>query len=79
MNRLLRVERTGIGVWVQVRVCQAIINGAQARGPAVGKVSYLHGSRLPRKCQQPVTAHVHGQIDQNVDLILANLVGQFLV
>ena len=78
-DRSLGIGRFVTSYRVEKRIRESVIDGAQSRRAAVGQVSNLDRRGLPGKCQQAAAVHVHGQIDQDVDAVVADLPSQLLV
>src|SRR5262249_31403688 len=62
-----------------VAVGQQVVHGSQPGGADVAQPAQLHRGRLAGEHQQPVPGGVAGQIDEEVDVIGADLLGQALV
>ena len=78
-NRFLRVasvEKTGR---IEVRIGDAIVDRPKARRARIGQPRDLHGRRLAGEDQQAIVGHVHGQVDEDVDPVLADRCGHLLV
>jgi hypothetical protein len=60
-------------------VGEAIIDGGQAGGGAVGQPAELDGSGFAGEGEEGVTVHVHGEIDEDVDLVVADEIGELCV
>ncbi len=50
-------------------IAEAIVDGLQPGGAAIGEVGKLHGGGAAGEDQRPAAIHVHGQIDQEIDAI----------
>src|SRR5580700_7595586 len=57
-------------------VGDAIVHGGQAGGAGVGEIGDLDGRGFVGESEQAAGGHVHVQVDQDVDLIRADLGGE---
>ena len=71
-DRLLAVDPLVPARRVKVRIGQAIVDRAESRRAAVGQIRHLDGGRFAGEDQKAVVGHVHRQIHQDVDLVLAD-------
>ena len=78
-DRFLRVVVIVQPRRVDVGVSEAVVNGRKAGGARIGKPGDLNGRRLAGEDQQTIPGHVHGQVDENVDPVLADEPGDLLV
>ena len=54
-----------------VAVGEAVVDRGEAGGTLVGEPADLDGSRLAGEHEQAVLSHVHGEVDEDVDVVLA--------
>ena len=64
---------------VDVGVGEAVVDGRKAGGARIGEPADLNGRRLAGEDQETIPGHVHGQVDENVDPVLADEPGDLLV
>ena len=64
------VERIHVGIG------DAVIHGVEACAAGVGEPRDLRGRWLAGEERHAIVSHVHGEIDQNVDPIVADFVGE---
>ena len=64
---------------IEIGIAQAVVDGVQPCGATVCQISHLNRGRFAGKKQQPVVRHVHGQINENIDLVRVNSVGKLFV
>ena len=70
---MIFIERVDQGVG------DAVIDGGQAGGAGVSEPGDLHGCGFDGEEGQAVMGHVHGEIDEDVDLIGADFVGKLRI
>ena len=70
-HQALRVQALGEAKRIAVAVGNAVLNAAQARCIQIAKPACLYGRCLLREHAQPGDAGMTGEIDQNVDAIVA--------
>ena len=61
---------------IEVRVGDAVIHGRQSGRARVGQVRRLHRRGFAGEHEQAIAAGVHGQVHEDVDVVLANQIGQ---
>ena len=60
-------------------VGESVVNRRKAGGARIGKPRDLYGRRLAGEDQKTIPGHVHGQVDENVDPILAHQADDLIV
>ncbi len=73
LERLARLPR------IQIGIGDPIVDRIQSGDRAVSQVGHLDWRRLACERQQAAIGHVQGEIDQNIDAVIANCVGQRLI
>ena len=76
---LLGVERLIRAQWIEVGIAEPVIDRVQTGAAGVAGEGHLHGSRFASEDQQAIVGGVHGEVDEDVDLVLADLGGELLV
>src|SRR5208337_3268670 len=71
-DRFLRVVVVVEARRIDVGVGKAVVDGRKASGAWIGKPAYLHGRGLAGENQDTIPGHVHAQVHENVDLVLAD-------
>jgi hypothetical protein len=79
--RLFRVEARARRFvrWIELRIGESIIDRVQAGRSGVTQIRDLDGRGFSRQDEQPVTRHVQGEVDENVDGVVADLLSCFVV
>src|SRR5271170_5009354 len=72
MNRSLGVKGVVLPRWIEVRIGGAKVDGAYTGGAGISKPGDLNRRRLARKRKKTTVGHVHREIDEDVDTILAH-------
>jgi len=57
---------------VQLCVADAVVHGREAGGSCVGEIGYLYGRGLACEDGQAVVIRVPGQVDENIDRVVAD-------
>ena len=78
-DRFLRVVVIVKPRRVDVGVSEAVVNGRKAGRARIGKPADLNRRRLAGENQETIPGHVHRQVDENVDPVLADERGDLLV
>ena len=78
-NRLLAVDRFIHARRIEVRIAQAVVDRAQSRAAGIARERHLHRGGLAGEDQQAVVGRVQRQVHQDVDPVLADLLGHLLV
>ena len=58
---------------------EAVVDGGKTGGAGVREVGDLDGGGFAGEGQQAVAFHVHGEIDEDVDLVCADELGELVV
>ena len=57
---------------IKPRIAQPIVDGADAGGAGIREPGDLDRRRFAGERQRPAVRHVHGQIDEDIDIVRAN-------
>ena len=69
----------GIGHWIEVGVGEAVVDLREAGGAGVGEPGELEGGGFLGEDAEAVVGHVHGEVDEDVDVVGADLGGELVV
>ncbi len=78
-ERFLRVAAVEEPRRIEIRVGEAVVDCSQARRAGIAGKCDLHRRRLAGEYQQAVAGHVQGEVNEDVDAVLANPLGQGVV
>lgn len=78
-ERFFHERRFPVGRGIKVRVGKPVVDGFVAGGTAIGEVRDGQGRGLAAEHQHAVVFRVNGKVDEDVDLVGADQVGQLFV
>ena len=79
MHGLAWLGRVDFARWIEEKIGEHVVDGFQPGRMKAAQPGHLNGRRLARKDEQAVAAGVQREIDKDVDLIAADLVGELLI
>ena len=77
-KHLFRIIRVAAGFHLP-SIGQEIIHGRQSAAPRVADPFDLNRCRLTREDQEPIAVQVSAEVEENVDPVVADLLGKLLV